>query len=334
MIETGFRLNCLINGSEISRVVPPSVRLLDLLRMEMGLTGVKPGCEVGRCGSCMVLVDGEPMNACLLMAYQCSGKHIVTIEGVSEHGLHPVQQALLTEGGLQCGYCTPGMVISLKALFDRCPSPAREEVHEALGGNLCRCTGYEGIIRAAMGLSAKNAAGCGKAQEGSKQAWSIEQLNAMGQSEFVDVLGGVFELSPWIASAAWEVRPFQSAEELYRCMSGIVGAAGEEAKLLLLRSHPDLGARIRMSGESQQEQSGAGLDRLEKREYRYMRAMNRLYRSKHGFPFIIAVKGKTKEHIIAAMRERIRHATGKELDQALQEAGNIARFRLYELVRS
>lgn len=157
MIETGFRLTCRINGSEFSRVVPPSLRVLELLRTGLGLTGVKPGCEAGRCGSCMVLVDGEPMNACLLMAYQISGKHIITIEGLSEEGLHPIQTAMLAEGGLQCGYCTPGMVVSLKALFDRNPVPSREHIHEALGGNLCRCTGYEGIIRAALSLSAKNA---------------------------------------------------------------------------------------------------------------------------------------------------------------------------------
>ncbi|MDF2921960.1 MAG: (2Fe-2S)-binding protein [Paenibacillaceae bacterium] len=158
MIETGFRLTCKVNGQHISLKVPPALRLMDLLRSGMGLTGVKPGCEVGRCGSCMVLVDGEPMNACLLMAYQCQGKHIVTIEGVGETGLHPVQQALLEQGGLQCGYCTPGMVISLKALFDRTPVPTREMIQEAISGNLCRCTGYEGIIKAALYLSARNSA--------------------------------------------------------------------------------------------------------------------------------------------------------------------------------
>lgn len=156
MIETGYRLTCRINGNEVSRTVPPVLRLLDLLRSDLGLTGTKPGCEVGRCGACMVLVDGEPMNACLLMAYQCEGKEIVTVEGVSGEELHPIQTGLLEEGGLQCGYCTPGMVVSLKALFDRNPAPDKEEIMEALSGNLCRCTGYEGILRAACRLSSRN----------------------------------------------------------------------------------------------------------------------------------------------------------------------------------
>lgn len=159
MIETGFLLNCTINGKEFSRVIAPARRLLDLLRSDLKLTGVKPGCEVGRCGACMVLVDGEPMNACLLMAYQCTGRHIETIEGIGAGGLHPVQQALLEEGGLQCGYCTPGMAVTLKALFDHNPGPSREQITEALTGNLCRCTGYEGIIRAALTLARKNKAG-------------------------------------------------------------------------------------------------------------------------------------------------------------------------------
>jgi aerobic carbon-monoxide dehydrogenase small subunit len=158
LIETSYRLNCHINGKEVSRVVSPVLRLLDLLRTELGLTGTKPGCEAGRCGSCMVLMDGMPANACLIMAYQCEGKRIVTIEGLSEEGLHPVQKALLEEGGLQCGYCTPGMVVSLKALFDRNGTPARDEIKEALCGNLCRCTGYEGILRAAEKLSERNQA--------------------------------------------------------------------------------------------------------------------------------------------------------------------------------
>jgi aerobic carbon-monoxide dehydrogenase small subunit len=156
MIETGFKLTCRINGKTVSRTVPPVMRLLDLLRSHLGMTGTKPGCEAGRCGSCMVLVDGEPMNACLLMAYQVDGKEIVTSEGVAEEELHPIQTALLEEGGLQCGYCTPGMVVSLKGLFDREAAPTREDIVEALSGNLCRCTGYEGILRAAVRLTSGN----------------------------------------------------------------------------------------------------------------------------------------------------------------------------------
>lgn len=157
MIETGYRLTCRINGQEIARTVSPVLKLLDLLRSELGDTSVKPGCEVGRCGACMVLVDGEPMNACLLMAYQCEGKEIVTAEGIAGEELHPVQTALVEEGGLQCGYCTPGMVVTLKGLFDRKGAPTREEIIEALSGNLCRCTGYEGILRAAVRLASGTA---------------------------------------------------------------------------------------------------------------------------------------------------------------------------------
>ncbi|GFN33670.1 (2Fe-2S)-binding protein [Paenibacillus xylaniclasticus] len=159
MIETSFRLSCTINGEPIERRVPPTRRLLDFIREDIGLTGVKPGCEVGRCGACMVLVDGEPMNACLLMAYQCEGRSIVTIEGVSGSGdneaakPHPIQRAIVAEGGLQCGYCTPGIVISLAGLLEQTVSPSREQIEEALSGNLCRCTGYEGIIRAVMRVS-------------------------------------------------------------------------------------------------------------------------------------------------------------------------------------
>lgn len=156
MIETGYRLTCSINGKRISCRVPPMLLLLDLLRSDLGLTGCKPGCGAGRCGACMVLVDGEPMNACLLMAYQCEGREIVTIEGVAGEELIPIQKGLLEEGGLQCGYCTPGMVVSLKALFDRNPTAGRAEILEAISGNLCRCTGYEGILRAACRLSSRN----------------------------------------------------------------------------------------------------------------------------------------------------------------------------------
>ncbi|WP_127529751.1 (2Fe-2S)-binding protein [Paenibacillus kobensis] len=169
MIETNFRLSCTVNGEPIERLVQPARRLLDLLREDMDLTGTKPGCEAGRCGACMVLVDGQPMNACLMMAYQCEGRSVVTIEGLSGCGQrhasgshpaesyadepHPIQRAIVAEGGLQCGYCTPGIVISLAGLYNRTVAPSREQIEEALSGNLCRCTGYEGIIRAAMRAS-------------------------------------------------------------------------------------------------------------------------------------------------------------------------------------
>ena len=146
--EDSFTLQCNINGKAVSTEVPPSRRLLSVLREDLELTGTKRSCEIGRCGACMVLMDGRPVNACLTMAYQCSGSEITTIEGLSEVGLHPVQRAFLEEGGFQCGYCTPGMVISVVALLEENPEPSQEEVEEALSGNICRCTGYGGIMRA------------------------------------------------------------------------------------------------------------------------------------------------------------------------------------------
>ncbi|WP_051317922.1 (2Fe-2S)-binding protein [Cohnella thermotolerans] len=141
-------LECEINGEKVSLAVPPTRRLLDLLRDDLQLTGTKRSCDIGRCGACMVLIDGKPFNSCLTMAYQCSGKSVTTIEGLAEEErLHPVQQCFLEEGGYQCGYCTPGMIVSVKALLDANPQPTMEEIEEALSGNLCRCTGYGGILR-------------------------------------------------------------------------------------------------------------------------------------------------------------------------------------------
>ncbi|MDG0812777.1 (2Fe-2S)-binding protein [Cohnella rhizosphaerae] len=140
---------CTVNGKPVQLQLPQAKRLLDIVREDLGLTGTKRACEIGRCGACMVLVDGAPVNACLMMAYQCAGRDLVTIEGIAEvGGLHRVQRAFLEEGGYQCGYCTPGMIVSTKALLDANPDPSPEEVQEALSGNLCRCTGYGGILRA------------------------------------------------------------------------------------------------------------------------------------------------------------------------------------------
>ena len=153
-----FVLECSINGKDIALPVPASKRMSDLLREDLQLTGTKVSCEIGRCGACMVLLDGKPVNACLLMAYQAAGKRLVTIEGISAGDkLHPIQKAMLEEGGLQCGYCTAGMVVSLTALWETNPCPTRAEAETALCGNICRCTGYEGIFRAVekCGLSMK-----------------------------------------------------------------------------------------------------------------------------------------------------------------------------------
>ncbi|MGM0883030.1 MAG: (2Fe-2S)-binding protein [Bacillota bacterium] len=147
-VQAPFQLQCSVNGEEKKIAAPPSTRLLTILRDELKLTGTKRSCEIGRCGACMVLIDGIAVNSCLAMAYQCSGKQITTIEGVSANGMDPIQQAFLEEGGFQCGYCTPGMIVSVKALLDNNPNPDDDEVAEALSGNICRCTGYGGIWRA------------------------------------------------------------------------------------------------------------------------------------------------------------------------------------------
>ncbi|WNR45069.1 (2Fe-2S)-binding protein [Paenibacillus roseipurpureus] len=149
MINTSYVLACTINGKGVSIPVPASKRMAAILRDDLQLTGTKVSCGIGRCGACMILLDGKPVNACLLMAYQAAGKAITTIEGISAGAeLHPIQQAMLEEGGLQCGYCTAGMVVTLTALWETNPSPTRSEAEEALCGNICRCTGYEGIFRA------------------------------------------------------------------------------------------------------------------------------------------------------------------------------------------
>ncbi|TDG00547.1 (2Fe-2S)-binding protein [Paenibacillus piri] len=146
----GHMLSLRINGRPMKLDVSPSRRVIDLLRDDLVMTGTKVACEIGRCGACMILLDGQPVNACLLMAYQLEGRSVVTIEGLSDgEKLHPVQQAFLEEGGFQCGYCTPGMVISLAGLLEHNPEPTQDELADGLSGNLCRCTGYGGILRAA-----------------------------------------------------------------------------------------------------------------------------------------------------------------------------------------
>lgn len=165
------------------------------------------------------------------------------------------------------------------------------------------------------------------------QLWTLEELNEADRRTFVDVLGGIFEASPWVAEEAWKKRPYGTWKELHQSMAKAVAGSGEETQLALLRAHPDLGAKIAMTDESRREQAGAGLNRLGSREFRYMTALNRLYRDKFGFPFIIAVRGKSKEQIIAAMRQRFRNAPEEELKQALRETEEIARFRLKERIR-
>jgi len=138
-----------INGARRTIEILPNTTLLTVLRYDLGLTGTKQGCGIGECGACTVLMDGEPVNACLVMAAKAEGKEILTIEGLgSRERLDPLQKAFVDHGAVQCGFCTPGMLVAAKALLDRTPKPSREEIKTALAGNLCRCTGYQQIIDA------------------------------------------------------------------------------------------------------------------------------------------------------------------------------------------
>jgi carbon-monoxide dehydrogenase small subunit len=140
-------LRLTVNGTEYDLWVKPWATLLDVLRDELSLTGTKEGCGVGECGACTVLLDGATVNACLVLALEARGRQIVTIEGLAEGGdLHPVQKAFVEAGGMQCGFCTPGMILSAKALLDENADPSELEIRKALEGNFCRCTGYTKII--------------------------------------------------------------------------------------------------------------------------------------------------------------------------------------------
>lgn len=138
-----------VNGETCEVAVPVHKTLLEVLREDLGLTGTKHGCELGECGTCTVLVDGEAVLSCLALPVECQGAEILTVEGLAEQGiLHPLQQAFAELGAAQCGYCTPGLLLTAKALLDRDPQPTRDEVRAALAGNLCRCTGYTKILDA------------------------------------------------------------------------------------------------------------------------------------------------------------------------------------------
>ena len=138
-----------VNGEERELLVPVHKTLLEVLREDMQLTGTKHGCELGECGTCTVRLDGEPVLSCLVLPVECQGREIETVEGMARDGqLHPLQQAFAELGAAQCGYCTPGMLLAAKALLDERPRPARDEIREALAGNLCRCTGYAKIVEA------------------------------------------------------------------------------------------------------------------------------------------------------------------------------------------
>ncbi len=148
-------LACTVNGEERAVLADTRDTLLELLRDRIGLTGTKEGCGNGNCGTCTVLVDGAPVCACLMLALEAPGRDIVTIEGIANGGrLHPIQQALVDLNGTQCGFCTPGIVLSAKALLDANPAPTEPDIRHAIAGNLCRCTGYGKIVEAIAAAAA------------------------------------------------------------------------------------------------------------------------------------------------------------------------------------
>ena len=146
-IQRRVHMTLQVNGEELEVSFAPYKTLLEVLREDLGLTGTKHGCELGECGACAVLIDGAPLLSCLTLAVECEGRAIETIEGLAQGTeLHPLQEAFADLGGAQCGYCTPGAVMTAKALLDKEPSPTQQEIKEAMSGNLCRCTGYQQIV--------------------------------------------------------------------------------------------------------------------------------------------------------------------------------------------
>jgi carbon-monoxide dehydrogenase small subunit len=153
-----IRLALTVNGEPVDALADDYKTLLEVLREDLGLTGTKHGCELGECGACAVLVDGQPLLSCLLLAVECAGRSVTTVEGLAASGqLHPLQECFADLGAAQCGYCTPGILMTAKALLDREPHPSRERIREALSGNLCRCTGYAQIIDAVEAAAHANA---------------------------------------------------------------------------------------------------------------------------------------------------------------------------------
>jgi aerobic carbon-monoxide dehydrogenase small subunit len=143
------RILLTVNGTREQVDVPANMTLLRMLREKLALTGTKNGCAAGECGACTVMMNGEPVNSCMVLAAECDGANIVTVEGLArDHQLDPIQEMMMEAGGVQCGFCTPGILITARALLDRNPNPSENEIREALVGNLCRCTGYFRIIDA------------------------------------------------------------------------------------------------------------------------------------------------------------------------------------------
>jgi carbon-monoxide dehydrogenase small subunit len=147
-VAASLRIRVTVNGAPYEAVVDPRLTLADFLRADLGLGGTHVGCEHGVCGACTILLDGRTVRACLMLAVQADGRNLTTIEGLGRDGvLHPIQQAFVEEHGLQCGFCTPGFVMSVHELLELHPDPSDEEIRDFLGGNLCRCTGYQAILR-------------------------------------------------------------------------------------------------------------------------------------------------------------------------------------------
>jgi aerobic carbon-monoxide dehydrogenase small subunit len=156
-------LTMTVNGNQIDVAITPNTTLLEVLRDDLGFTGVKEGCSEGVCGACTVLMNGAPIRSCLTLALEAEGASVTTIEGLASRGkLHPVQQAFIDQGAVQCGFCTPGMILSSKALLDRSPHPTDEEIKTALAGNFCRCTGYKKILDAVRSVATQSSAETGK----------------------------------------------------------------------------------------------------------------------------------------------------------------------------
>lgn len=150
-----------VNGESRSLFVPAMKRLLDVLRTDLGLTGTKEGCGKGECGACTVLLNGKPVNSCLVPVFQADGAEILTVEGLEapDGSLHPVQEAFIEEGAIQCGFCTPGAELATVALLEQNHDPDEDTIREALSGNLCRCTGYASIVKAVAAAAEKNRSG-------------------------------------------------------------------------------------------------------------------------------------------------------------------------------
>ena len=148
-----------VNGDTREVLIEPRTTLLSVLREGLGLTGTKESCGAGECGACTVLLNGTPVASCLTLAIEAQGKEIITIEGLNQNRLHPLQQAFIDHYAVQCGFCTPGMILSAKALLDKNPHPTEDEVKEAISGNLCRCTGYVKIVEAVMAAAEETSRG-------------------------------------------------------------------------------------------------------------------------------------------------------------------------------